>query len=280
MLQDADLNVGPGGWHPAIIAHRGSSATRPEHTWGAFQQAIADGADAIECDVRMTLDGHLVCVHDRAVDRASDGRGLVGRHTLAQLRALDWSRAGSASPTQGVPMAGDADRALVTLAELIELVRAAPRSVGLVVETKHPTRDGARVDAEVARVLTAGGLGGAAGPRWGGSVAPATVLSFWPASLRRLAIQLPQVPRGQVIAAAAQGGVRRPLAAGATIAALSLSLVRRRPELVSLHHARGHLVYVWTVNEPDDLQWCRALRVDAVITDGPATALAGFDGGG
>ena len=76
-------------------------------------------------------------------------------------------------------MAGDADRALVTLAELIELVRAAPRSVGLVVETKHPTRDGARVDAEVARVLTAGGLGGAAGPRWGGSVAPVTVLSFW-----------------------------------------------------------------------------------------------------
>ena len=76
---------------PAVIAHRGASAIRPEHTLGAFRQAIRDGADAIECDVRMTLDGHLVCLHDRSVDRTSDGHGLVSRHTLRQLQALDWS---------------------------------------------------------------------------------------------------------------------------------------------------------------------------------------------
>ena len=66
----------------AVVAHRGSSADAPEHTLAAYQQAVDDGADALECDVRLTADGHLVCVHDRRIDRTSDGRGVsVSRST-------------------------------------------------------------------------------------------------------------------------------------------------------------------------------------------------------
>ena len=75
---------------PRIVAHRGSSAEIPEHTLAAYQQAIDDGADALECDVRLTADGVLVCVHDRKVNRTSNGRGVVSTLELADLAELDF----------------------------------------------------------------------------------------------------------------------------------------------------------------------------------------------
>ena len=255
---------------PAVIAHRGASAIRPEHTLGAFRQAIRDGADAIECDVRMTLDGHLVCLHDRSVDRTSDGHGLVSRHTLRQLQALDWS--GPRGESRHTATADD--RRVVTLAELAELVRTAGRPLGLVVETKHPSRWGPHVDAEVVRVLGEAGLGGPSE----GRVPSAVVLSFWPVSLRRIGLNQPQLARGQLFAAAAPGTARGSLAPGVSIAALDIALVRRRPHLVARHQARGHRVYAWTVNDPADLRHCQDLGVDAVIVDDPGAALAVLDG--
>ena len=80
----------PHGEHPFVVAHRGASADRPEHTRAAYELALQEGADGVECDVRLTRDGHLVCVHDRRVDRTSSGTGLVSDMTLAQLRELDW----------------------------------------------------------------------------------------------------------------------------------------------------------------------------------------------
>jgi glycerophosphoryl diester phosphodiesterase len=50
-----------------VVAHRGSSGLHAEHTLIAYETAIEEGADALECDVRLTRDGVLVCVHDRRV---------------------------------------------------------------------------------------------------------------------------------------------------------------------------------------------------------------------
>ncbi len=69
--------------HPFVVAHRGASASRPEHTLAAYDLALREGADGVECDVRLTRDGHLVCVHDRKLDRTSSGAGLVSTMTLA-----------------------------------------------------------------------------------------------------------------------------------------------------------------------------------------------------
>src|SRR5690242_16503747 len=74
---------------PQVVAHRGASRVRAEHTLGAYVQAIEDGADALECDVRLTADGHLVCVHDRRVDRTTNARGAVSTMRLEQLSDLD-----------------------------------------------------------------------------------------------------------------------------------------------------------------------------------------------
>src|SRR5690606_26274520 len=75
-----------------VIAHRGASGYAPENTRAAFEKAIAMDADAIETDVRLSADGHLVLVHDATVTRTTDGRGPVADHTLAELRSLDAGR--------------------------------------------------------------------------------------------------------------------------------------------------------------------------------------------
>ena len=71
------------------IAHRGASAYAPENTIAAFDLAIEMGADAIETDVQLTRDRHLVLFHDSTIERTSDGAGRVGDHTLVELQALD-----------------------------------------------------------------------------------------------------------------------------------------------------------------------------------------------
>lgn len=70
-------------------AHRGDRRHYPENTMAAFRAAVKIGCDAIETDVRMTKDGHLVLIHDRDVDRTTNGHGKVDDMTLDELRELD-----------------------------------------------------------------------------------------------------------------------------------------------------------------------------------------------
>src|SRR3982751_1091616 len=86
---------------PLVFAHRGGADALPEHTLGAYLRALEEGADGLECDVRLTRDGHLVCVHDRRLNRTSNGRGLVSAKTLAELDELDfgsWHPGGAPEP--------------------------------------------------------------------------------------------------------------------------------------------------------------------------------------
>lgn len=72
-----------------IIAHRGASADAPENTLEAFQLGLDQGADGIECDVRVSRDGELIVIHDATVDRVTGVKGTVAELTYAELRALD-----------------------------------------------------------------------------------------------------------------------------------------------------------------------------------------------
>ncbi|MCY4114108.1 MAG: glycerophosphodiester phosphodiesterase family protein [Chloroflexi bacterium] len=74
---------------PLVIAHRGDTVAAPENTLPAFAAAIEAGADGIELDVHPSRDGALVVHHDYYLDRTTDGAGLVGDYTLAELQALD-----------------------------------------------------------------------------------------------------------------------------------------------------------------------------------------------
>ncbi|MBI2486043.1 MAG: glycerophosphodiester phosphodiesterase [Deltaproteobacteria bacterium] len=71
------------------IAHRGASAYEPENTLRSFKRAIEIGAEMMEFDVRFSQDGHLVIIHDKKVDRTTNGHGLVREMTLSELKKLD-----------------------------------------------------------------------------------------------------------------------------------------------------------------------------------------------
>src|SRR4249920_3920633 len=75
---------------PQVVAHRGSSHDNPEHTLGAYVAALDAGAEGLECDVRLTADGHLVCVHDRDLRRTASSRQVVSTTDLAELTDLDF----------------------------------------------------------------------------------------------------------------------------------------------------------------------------------------------
>jgi glycerophosphoryl diester phosphodiesterase len=71
-----------------VIAHRGDHTRAHENTLTAIEHAVAAGVDYVELDVRRTLDGNYVLMHDSTVDRMTDGRGPVAQMTLAQLQSL------------------------------------------------------------------------------------------------------------------------------------------------------------------------------------------------
>ncbi len=72
-----------------IIAHRGSKGTRPENTLVSFETALDEGADGLETDVHFSKDHQFVIMHDEAVDRTTNGTGLIMNKTLAEIKQLD-----------------------------------------------------------------------------------------------------------------------------------------------------------------------------------------------
>ena len=89
LVSDAQADTPPSASVKQIIAHRGSSADRPECTLASIQRAIAAGATAVEVDVRTTKDGQLVILHDATLDRTTNGSGRLQEKTLAEVRRLD-----------------------------------------------------------------------------------------------------------------------------------------------------------------------------------------------
>ncbi len=74
---------------PMIFAHRGASKYAPENTVEAFQLAANHGPEAIELDVKLTVDNQAVVIHDKTVDRTTDGIGQVNQLTLAEIKKLN-----------------------------------------------------------------------------------------------------------------------------------------------------------------------------------------------
>lgn len=72
-----------------VAAHRGNSCVCPENTLVAMRSALELPVDMLEIDLHMTKDGHIILMHDHAVDRTTDHTGLIRDYTLAQIRAMD-----------------------------------------------------------------------------------------------------------------------------------------------------------------------------------------------
>lgn len=221
-----------------IIAHRGASAHEAEHTFAAYDLALAQGADRLELDIRASADGELLVVHDRTLLRtARDPRAV------AQLRR------------------GDVDRLLPSIRplRLDEVLARYGRSTDYLVDLKdpHPEWEG-----DVAATLERHGVGDRC-----------LVQSFDVQAMRRLRATAPDLP-----VAALYRRRPLSMATLDAIAAFARSVVVCHRFLdagfVAAARDRGLSVGTWTVNEPATVLRAAALGVDGVITDAPDVAVA------
>jgi len=262
---------------PQVIAHRGASDSEPEHTLAAYRRAIDAGADALECDVRLTADGHLVCVHDRRVDRTSNGRGLVSTLELTELEGLDWGAwkaLGGRDDVEQPEVVEPGDRAhLLTLRTLLGLVRDSGREVRVAVETKHPTRYGGLVERALATLLAEFG--------WAEPVerdaAPVRMMSFSLLAVRRMRQLTPNLPLVLLMERVPRPLRDGSLPRGVDVAGIGVEVLRAHPGYVARVHQHGGQVHVWTVDQPDDVLLCLRAGVDAMITNRPAAVRAELD---
>ncbi len=272
---------------PMIVAHRGASSAVAEHTLTAYEEAVTSGADALECDVRLTRDGHLVCVHDRTVNRTSDGRGVVSDLDLPTLDALDFSSWHGELPGSADQLLSDSPYlsgvavdhveqggGVLTLELLLQLVHDAGREVRLLIETKHPTRYGGLVERTLVDLLAHFGWAGRSGPpehirKPADMTNRIVVMSFAPTALRRVRLMAPDIPTVLLLDRLMPARRAAILPAGVPIAGPGLHVLRADPDFVARAHARGIQVYVWTVNDTEDVQFVLDLGVDTIITDRP-----------
>jgi glycerophosphoryl diester phosphodiesterase len=256
-----------------VVAHRGSSEDVPEHTLAAYRKAIEDGADALECDVRLTADGHLVCVHDRRVNRTSNGRGAVSALELADLAALDfgsWKPEGPDDPDDTRLTFEEGERrSVLTLERLLELVADADRRVELAIETKHPTRYAGQVETKLLEMLQRFGLDRPEP----GEPSQVRVMSFSARSLRRVHAAAPGLPTVFLMQYVLPRMRDGRLPAGVRVAGPAVRILRAHPGYVARLHRAGHRVHVWTVDDPGDVELCVRLGVDAIITNRPRKVL-------
>jgi glycerophosphoryl diester phosphodiesterase len=183
---------------PIVIAHRGASGERPEHTFASYNRAIEQGADFIEPDLVFTKDGHLVCRHEneisgttdvaqraefasrkskRSVDFEEAEGWFTEDFTLAELKTLRCRERLPQLRPQNT--AFDGQETIPTFDEACALAKA--KGVGIYPETKHPTyfeKRGQRFDDALLDTLARHG--------WRDASAPVFIQSFETGNLKRL----------------------------------------------------------------------------------------------
>lgn len=257
---------------PQVVAHRGASHENAEHTLGAYLAALDAGAEALECDVRLTADGHLVCVHDRSLRRTTSRRGVVSTLDLAELSELDfasWKNPWSELDDEAPDRDEELDRVL-TLRKLLETVADYERPVEVAIETKHPTRYGGLVEKRLVEMLHDFG--------WDKPGSPVRVMSFSFTALQRVEKLAPDVRLVQLVEHSASWAMLRRVIGNDWAVGPGIDELREHPRFARRIARSGHDVHVWTVNTPADLELCQSLGVKAVITDRPAYLLQLLDG--
>lgn len=227
----------------AVIAHRGGAGIMPENTLAAFAHAIRLGCDYVEIDVRTTRDGKLVIMHDRTVDRTTNGSGAVNELTLNAIRKLD---AGAKfSPLyrgEKVP----------TLDEVFELCR---RKINVYIDHKEAPIEAIlrtiRRHRMEKQVVIYGGL---------------DRLKQWKQAARHLPV-MPSLPQEH----RKPGGIAE-LKNLLPLEALDGDMTSWTPELVQEAHREGIVVYVDNLgftDTPEGYRQSIEMGVDGIQTDYP-----------
>jgi glycerophosphoryl diester phosphodiesterase len=213
------------------IGHRGAAGHEPENTLRSIDRAIEVGADLAEVDIQITRDGHLVLLHDKRVDRTTNGSGYLCEMSLEEVQSLDAGK-GEHIPT------------------LEHVLMFASGRIGLMLEIITP---------------------GIAGPvvklvhqAFKGTVIYASFLHAEMVNVRRLS---PDAATLALIEAVPFRPTAFARDAGVTHVGLAIDSITS--DFISSLKEEGLKVFAYTANDPRDISWLRRLNVDGIISDYP-----------
>jgi glycerophosphoryl diester phosphodiesterase len=269
------------------IAHRGASGYAPEHTAAAYTLAMEQKVDFVEQDLGVTRDNELICIHDDTLERTTNVATLFpdrasanvpsrtpGKHwlvndfTLAEIRRLD--AGGWFKPEF-------ANARIQTFQEAIDLVRG---KAGLYPELKSPQLYKSRGIDQVKLFVDVVKKNGLEKPE-SLRTTPVIIQSFDEEAIRRVAVDLPAIPR--VFLTSRDEDVTeariRELATFSTGIAPEKFVIARHPELVQHAHAAGLTVTSWTFRADEKTSFpsvrdemshfLYTLGIDALFTNNP-----------
>ncbi len=246
-----------------VIAHRGGALLFPENTIVAFRGAVELGADVLEMDVFQTSDGVPVVIHDRTVDRTTDGAGEVRAFTLEELQRLDAGhRFSRVDEPVEFPYRGEG----VTIPTVREVFETFPRE-HMIVEIKENNTDLA--DAVLALV------------REFDRVDRTLIGSFHHDILAYVRDALPAVAthgseRELIPFLVASwlflGGVMTPGYEAVLVPQRTGPIPVTTRRFIRATQGRNLFVAAWTINDPDEMRDLVARGVDALLTDRPDLA--------
>ena len=217
------------------IGHRGAKGYAPENTLLSIRKAIELGATWVEIDVRW-LDDEIIVFHDAHVDRTTDGSGLLQNYSYEELRKLD---------------AGNGER----VATLKDVIQEIDEKVGLIIELKSLAV--AKPVADLLRQLSDND--------WKNK--KLIVSSFNMGALKRVFELSPNIQLGVLVKQNIKTGFDWAAKLKAHSFHVSLTLIST--EIVNKAHFLGLKVYVYTVNEPNDIKLMQKINVDGVFCDYP-----------
>jgi len=216
-----------------IYAHRGSSVEHPELTMAAYKAAIDDGADGFECDVRLTKDNQLVLWHDADMNRVAGNSARIADSNFNEIK-------------QHYPQ-------VLILEELLVLAR--DNKKGLAIETKHPVPTGSAVEKKVMELLAQEK-----------PVADIHIMSFSWLALENIRKIDPTQSTVALLHDKYSFAMRRFTSANAI--GPGITAFRKKPDL----NQDPRKLFIWTVDDADDMRFCEGNGVDVLITNTPSYA--------
>ena len=216
-----------------IYAHRGSSIAHPELTMAAYKAAVDEGADGFECDVRITKDKQLVLWHDADMQRVAGNSARIADSTLKEIKS-HYQQA-------------------ITLDELLILAR--DNNKELAIETKHPVPSGSAVEKGVMELLSQEK-----------PVADIHVMSFSWLALENIRKIDPEQKTVALLHDTFSFAMRRFTSAQAI--GPGITAFRKKPHL----NQDPRNLFIWTVDDADDMRFCADNGVDVLITNTPSYA--------
>jgi glycerophosphoryl diester phosphodiesterase len=216
-----------------IYAHRGSSIEHPELTMAAYKAAIDDGADGFECDVRLTKDNQLVLWHDADLQRVAGNSARIANLTFKEIKS-HYLQA-------------------ITLEELLIVARDNKKE--LAIETKHPVPSGSAVEKKVMQLLAQEK-----------AVADIHIMSFSWLALENVRRIDPLQKTVALLHDTYSFAMRRFTSAQSIGPGITAFL--KKPLL----NQDPRNLFVWTVDDADDMRFCADKGVDVLITNTPSYA--------